>query len=64
MRLEVLRFSSCEDSTSGLLFDVSDGGVSSYATLEDEHRDVKVMSEQEFLKGLIKYLKNSWWFSR
>ena len=55
MELEVLRFSSCEDSTSGLLFDVSDGGRKFLCyTLEDEHRDVKVMSETRVPQGTYK----------
>ena len=42
MQLEVVRFSSEEDSTNGLLFDITDGKRKflSY-TLEDEYRDVE-----------------------
>jgi len=52
MKLEVLRFSSQRDSTIGLLFDVTDGdrNFMSY-TLEDEHRDVKVMHETRIPAG-------------
>lgn len=52
MKLEVLRFSSQKDSTIGLLFDVTDGDrrFMSY-TLEDEHRDVKVMHETRIPAG-------------
>lgn len=52
MKLEVLRFSSQKDSTIGLLFDVTDGdrNFMSY-TLEDEHRDVKVMHETRIPAG-------------
>ena len=52
MELEVLRFSSGEDSTSGLLFDVTHGERKFLCyTLEDEHRDVKVMSETRVPQG-------------
>ena len=52
MKLEVLRFSSQKDSTIGLLFDVTDGDRKFMAyTLEDEHRDVKVMHETRIPAG-------------
>lgn len=52
MKLEVLRFSSQKDSTNGLLFDVTDGDRKFMAyTLEDEHRDVKVMHETRIPAG-------------
>tara|TARA_S200002703_G_scaffold74335_1_gene64166 strand:- start:336 stop:818 length:483 start_codon:yes stop_codon:yes gene_type:complete len=52
MRLEVLRFSSQKDSTLGLLFDITDGDRKFMAyTLEDEHRDVKVMHETRIPAG-------------
>lgn len=52
MKLEVLRFSSQKDSTTGLLFDVTDGDRKFMAyTLEDEHRDVKVMHETRIPAG-------------
>ena len=52
MKLEVLRFSSQKDSTNGLLFDVTDGNRKFMAyTLEDEHRDVKVMHETRIPAG-------------
>lgn len=52
MKLEVLRFSSEEDSTNGLLFDVSNGKRKFLCyTLEDEHRDIKVMSETRVPAG-------------
>ena len=52
MELEVLRFSSQEDSTNGLLFDVT-GGVRKFLcyTLEDEHREAKVSSETRIPSG-------------
>ena len=52
MELEVLRFSSQEDSTNGLLFDVT-GGKRRFLcyTLEDEHRDVKVAGETRVPAG-------------
>jgi hypothetical protein len=52
MRLEVLRFSSQKDSTLGLLFDITDGDRKFMCyTLEDEHRDVKVMHETRIPAG-------------
>lgn len=52
MKLEVLRFSSQKDSTLGLLFDITDGDRKFMAyTLEDEHRDVKVMHETRIPAG-------------
>jgi len=51
MKLEVLRFSSEKDSTNGLLFDVSDGRSFLCYTLEDEHRDKKVMAETRIPAG-------------
>lgn len=52
MKLEVLRFSSQKDSTTGLLFDVTNGDRKIMAyTLEDEHRDVKVMHETRIPAG-------------
>lgn len=52
MELEVLRFSSQEDSTNGILFDVT-GGVRKFLcyTLEDEHREDKVMGETRIPSG-------------
>ena len=55
MELMVLRFSSQEDSTSGLLFDVTDGNKNFLCyTLEDEHRDKKVYSETRIPAGKYK----------
>lgn len=57
MKLEVLRFSSQKDSTSGLLFDVTDGRREFLCyTLEDEHRelDKKVMGETRVPAGTYK----------
>lgn len=52
MKLEVLRFSSQKDSTNGLLFDVTDGDRKFMAyTLEDEHRDIKMMHETRIPAG-------------
>ena len=42
MKLEVLRFSSQEDSTNGILFDITNDKREFLCyTLEDEHRDNK-----------------------
>ena len=51
MKLEVLRFSSENDSTNGLLFDVTDGRRFLCYTLEDEHRDVKKYGETRVPAG-------------
>jgi hypothetical protein len=52
MELQVLRFSSQEDSTNGILFDITDG-VRKFLcyTLEDEHREDKVMGETRIPSG-------------
>ena len=54
MKLEVLRFSSGKDSTSGLLFDVSNDRQFLAYTLEDEYRDNKVYSETRIPAGTYK----------
>lgn len=54
MKLEVLRFSSGEDSTSGLLFDISNGREFLAYTLEDEHRDSKKYGETRIPAGIYK----------
>jgi len=55
MKLEVLRFSSQKDSTSGILFDVVNGKRNFLCyTLEDEHRDVKVWGETRIPAGTYK----------
>ena len=52
MKLEVLRFSSGKDSTSGLLFDVTDKREFLAYTLEDEYRDNKKYSETRIPAGI------------
>ena len=52
MKLEVLRFSSQNDSTLGLLFDVTNGRKFLCFTLEDEARDTKVMAETRIPAGI------------
>lgn len=52
MQLEVLRFSSENDSTSGLLFDITNGNRKFLAyTLEDEYREEKEMHETRIPAG-------------
>tara|TARA_R100000655_G_scaffold1538_2_gene5814 strand:+ start:2117 stop:2584 length:468 start_codon:yes stop_codon:yes gene_type:complete len=52
MKLEVLRFSSQQDSTSGLLFKISDLGRKFLCyTLEDERRALKVKGETRVPAG-------------
>ena len=53
MKLKVLRFSSQEDSTSGLLFEEGDLGLNFLCyTLEDEHRVLKVWGETRIPQGI------------
>ena len=55
MKYEVLRVSSGNDSTSGLLFEVDRGNRTFLAyTLEDEQRDVKVWGETRIPAGTYK----------
>ena len=59
MKLEVIRFSSEADSTSGLLFDVTNGRKFLAYTLEDEYRDSynkKVMAETRIPAGTYKII--------
>ena len=52
MQLEVLRFSSEDDSTSGLLFDITDNKRKFLAyTLEDEYREEKEIHETRIPAG-------------
>jgi len=52
MKLKVLRFSSQEDCTNGLLFEDSDIGLLFLGyTLEDEHRALKVRGETRIPSG-------------
>ena len=51
MKLEVLRISSGEDSTSGLLFDVTNDRKFLCYTLEDEYREEKIMAETRIPSG-------------
>jgi len=52
MKLKVIRFSSQKDSTSGLLFDVTNGTKFLCYTLEDERREEKVMAETRIPAGV------------
>ena len=55
MKLEVLRFSSQADSTSGLLFEITDIGKKFMCyTLEDERRALKVRGETRVPAGTYK----------
>ena len=51
MDLEVLRVSSCKDSTSGLFFDTTNGRSFLCYTLEDEYRSDKVKGETRIPAG-------------
>jgi hypothetical protein len=60
MKLKVLRFSSQEDCTNGLLFEETALGLEFLCyTLEDEHRVLKVRGETRIPAGIyeIKYRK-------
>ena len=52
MKLKVLRFSSQNDSTNGLLFEEKDGLNFLCYTLEDEKRDEKVRGETRIPAGI------------
>tara|TARA_R110002167_G_scaffold149168_1_gene342371 strand:+ start:213 stop:689 length:477 start_codon:yes stop_codon:yes gene_type:complete len=55
MKLKVIRFSSQKDSTSGLLFDDSDGKLEFLCyTLEDEYREEKISGETRVPAGTYK----------
>lgn len=54
MKLEVLRFSSQDDSTLGVLSDVTDGRKFLAFTLEDEYRETKVAGETRVPAGTYK----------
>ena len=55
MKLKVVRFSSQKDSTSGLLFDDSDGHMKFLCyTLEDEYREEKISGETRVPAGTYK----------
>ena len=51
MKLEVLRISSESDSTSGLVFDVTNGKKFLCYSLEDEYRNDKIMQETRVPAG-------------
>ena len=51
MKLEVIRFSSEKDSTSGLLFDVTGNRRFLCYTLEDQYQTKKVMQETRIPAG-------------
>jgi len=51
MKLEVLRFSSEKDSTSGILFDVTGNRKFLCYTLEDQYQTQKVMQETRIPAG-------------
>lgn len=55
MELQVLRFSSGEDSTNGILFEISPSCREFLCyTLEDEKRDIKIMGETRIPEGKYK----------
>jgi hypothetical protein len=54
MKLEVLRYSSQEDSTLGALFDITNGRKFLCYTLEDEYREEKIMHETRIPAGTYK----------
>ena len=56
MKLEVLRVSSESDSSSGLVFDITNGRKFLCYSLEDEYRNDKVMHETRVPAGTYKIL--------
>ncbi len=56
MKLEVLRISSESDSSSGLVFDITDGRKFLCYSLEDEFRNDKVKHETRVPAGTYKIL--------
>ena len=54
MKFEVLRFSSQNESSLGVLFDVTEGRKFLCFTLEDEARNVKVSGETRIPSGTYK----------
>ena len=67
MKLEVLRISSQADSTSGLLFEITDLGKKFLCyTLEDERRALKVLGETRIPEGTydIKFRKTGGFHNR
>ena len=66
MKLEVLRFSSGKDSTSGILFDCTRGREFLCYTLEDQYQTKKVMQETRIPAGEyeIKYRKEGGFHKR
>jgi len=56
MKLEVLRVSSESDSSSGLVFDITDGRKFLCYSLEDEYRSEKVMHETRVPAGTYQIL--------
>jgi len=56
MKLKVIRFSSQSDSTSGLLFDITDGTKFLCYTLEDERREEKIAGETRIPAGVYSIL--------
>lgn len=61
MKVEVLRYSSAKDSTLGALFDITNGDRKFLCyTLEDEHRDKKIMHETRIPAGTYKVTLRTW----
>ena len=61
MHVEVLRYSSGKDSTLGALFDITNGDRKFLCyTLEDEHREEKVMHETRIPAGTYKITLRTW----
>ncbi len=60
MKLEVLRISSQQDSTSGLLFNTTNERKFLCYTLEDEYRDDKVMGETRIPAGTYRLSLREW----
>ena len=60
MKLEVLRVSSDVDSSSGLVFDITNGRKFLCYSLEDEYRNDKLMLDT--LKNMVIFTKECYTF--
>ena len=61
MQLELLRISSQEDSTNGILFDVTNGQRKFLCyTLEDQHQDIKEYAETRIPAGCYEIKLRTW----
>lgn len=62
MELLVVRYSTQENSTLGAMFEIDENGKKNFLcyTLEDEHREEKVMHETRIPKGTYRVTLKTW----